>query len=47
MIPEKPDETIFDEPPPILGSWNRLYIVVLLIHALIILAFYIFTIIYS
>jgi hypothetical protein len=47
MQTEKPEETFIDEPPPILGSWNRLYIAVLVIHALIILTFYIFTQIYS
>ncbi len=29
--------------PPILGTWKRLYIFVLIIHALIIALFYIFT----
>jgi hypothetical protein len=31
-----------DEPPPILGSWRRIYIVVLWYLAFLILAFYIF-----
>lgn len=33
--------------PPILGTWNRLYAFVLLLHALIIILFYIFTRAYS
>jgi hypothetical protein len=36
-----------DEPPPILGSWNRLYAVVLGWLALLILLFYIITGIFS
>jgi len=32
-----------DEPPPILGSWRRIYITVIGYLALLILAFYIFT----
>ncbi len=36
-----------DDKPPILGSWNRLYAFVLILHALIILLFYIFTRLYS
>lgn len=36
-----------DDPPPILGSWSRLYMFVLILHALIILLFYIFTRAYS
>ncbi|MFT5167526.1 MAG: hypothetical protein ACI8P3_002764 [Saprospiraceae bacterium] len=47
MQTEKPEETYVDDPPPILGTWKRLYIAVLVIHALIILGFYIFTQIYS
>jgi hypothetical protein len=31
-----------DEPPPILGSWRRIYIVVLSYLAFLILALYIF-----
>jgi hypothetical protein len=31
-----------DEPPPILGTWRRIYIVVLCYLALLIVAFYIF-----
>ncbi len=32
-----------DEPPPILGTWRRLYTVVLLYLAGLILLFYLFT----
>lgn len=32
-----------DEPPPILGSWKRVYIVVLLSLALVITALYAFS----
>jgi hypothetical protein len=32
-----------DEPPPILGSWPRLYAAVLVFLALLILLFYAFT----
>jgi hypothetical protein len=30
------------EPPPILGSWRRMYTVVLVVHGLLILAFWLF-----
>ncbi|MEM1325885.1 MAG: hypothetical protein AAGI23_08025 [Bacteroidota bacterium] len=32
-----------EAPPPILGSWERLYWAVLIIHAVIIISFYLFT----
>jgi len=32
-----------DEPPPILGTWRRIYIFVLCYLALLIAAFYVFT----
>jgi hypothetical protein len=32
-----------DEPPPILGSWRRIYILVLFYLAFIIAGFYVFT----
>jgi hypothetical protein len=38
-----PDE-IKDEPPPVLGRWSRVYILILCELALVILAFYLFTI---
>jgi hypothetical protein len=40
-MPEKP--TIQDDPPPFLGSWKRIYTVVLVYLALIIFASYLFT----
>jgi hypothetical protein len=37
-----------DEPsPPILGTWNKLYLFVLACHALLIFLFYLFTKAYS
>jgi hypothetical protein len=39
----KSDE-ILDEPPPVLGRWSRVYAVILAELALVILAFYLFTV---
>lgn len=36
-----------DDKPPILKSWNQLYVLVLIMHALIITLFYLFTQAYS
>jgi hypothetical protein len=36
-----------DEPPPFLGSWRRVYIVVLIYLACVIAAFYTFTRIFA
>lgn len=36
-----------DNGPPIFKTWNQMYAFVLVLHALIILAFYIFTKFYS
>jgi hypothetical protein len=36
-----------DEKPPILGTWNRLYTVVLILHFILIILFYLFTIKYQ
>jgi hypothetical protein len=36
-----------DDKPPILKSWNQLYALVLILHALIITLFYLFTQAYS
>ena len=36
-------ETIKKDNPPILGTWNKLYLFVLVFHALLILLFYLFT----
>ena len=32
-----------DTPPPILGTWKRLYTVVLLVHLAFLFGFYLFT----
>ena len=32
-----------DEPPPILGSWRRIYIIVLIYLAFLVIGFYVFT----
>jgi len=37
-------EEIKDEPPPVLGSWSRVYVVILCELVLLILAFYLFTV---
>ena len=36
-----------EDPPPIFKSWSQMYVMVLLIHAFIIFAFYLFTKFYS
>ena len=36
-----------DEPPPFLGSWRRVYVVVLIYLACVIAAFYTFTRIFA
>ncbi|MEL6943103.1 MAG: hypothetical protein AAFO82_10580 [Bacteroidota bacterium] len=36
-----------DDKPPILNSWNQLYLTILILHALIITAFYLFTEVYK
>jgi hypothetical protein len=41
------ENNLYDDPPPIFKNWNQMYIIVLLIHALTIFAFYVFTKIYS
>ena len=40
-------ENLNDDSPPIFKNWNQMYITVLVLHALIIFAFYMFTKIYS
>lgn len=42
-MPTEPERHIPDEPPPILGTWPRVYTAVLIYLAFVILAFYIFT----
>lgn len=37
------DPQIPDEPPPVLGTWKRVYIFVLVYLAAVIVAFYAFT----
>ena len=37
-------DEIEDEPPPVLGRWSRVYAIILGELALIILAFYLFTV---
>jgi hypothetical protein len=37
------DDEIRDEPPPVLGTWPRVYAVILGELAVVILAFYLFT----
>jgi len=41
--PHKIPRSAEDEPPPLLGSWRRIYTIVLLYLALLIGGFYIFT----
>ena len=36
-----------DEPPPIMGTWQRMYALVIVLHAFIIYLFYLFTHAYS
>lgn len=38
---------IQDEPPPILGTWKKVYIFILVYLALVILAFYGFTLYFA
>jgi hypothetical protein len=45
--PYVPDSEELNERPPIMGNWNRLYLLVLVIHALFIFLFYLFTHYYS
>lgn len=47
-IPLKPsgdvaDNANTDEQPPILSSWNQIYAIVLILHAIILVLFYLFT----
>lgn len=47
-IPKEPaglpaDKADADEQPPVLSSWNQIYAFVLILHAVIILMFYLFT----
>ena len=40
--PHKPPHPIEDSPPPLLGTWRRIYILVLAYLAFLIIAFYVF-----
>ena len=41
------DDEIIDEPPPFLGRWTRVYAVVLAELAIVLLAFYLFTVYFA
>jgi len=41
--PHKIPRPVEDEPPPFLGSWRRIYIMVLFYLALLVAGFYVFT----
>jgi len=41
------DHQIPDEPPPVLGTWPRVYVFVLVYLAMVILAFYAFTVYFT
>ncbi len=41
--PRDHQKPILDEPPPILGTWPRVYVFVLSYLAIVIFAFYLFT----
>lgn len=42
-----PDQFPPEPPPPVFRSWNQMYAFVLVLHALIIFLFYLFTKYYS
>ncbi|HMQ62300.1 MAG TPA: hypothetical protein PKE06_16610 [Flavilitoribacter sp.] len=46
MEPEKTNVDP-DDKPPILGAWTNLYAFVLILHAIVITLFYLFTKVYS
>jgi hypothetical protein len=41
--PPKISHPIDDEPPPLLGTWRRIYIIVLCYLAFLVVGFYVFT----
>ena len=41
---EQDTRQIPDEPPPILGTWPRVYVIVLAYLAVVIFSFYLFTV---
>ena len=46
-LPETKQNQVEEDKPPIFRSWNQLYAFVLVMHAIIILLFYLFTHHYS
>ena len=46
MSPQNQDDPN-DETPPILGSWRNIYAIVLVVHVLLIVFFYLFSIAYA
>ena len=44
---KKTPEDLVEDRPPIMGSWKRLYWLVILLHTVIIFLFYLFTTYYS
>ena len=47
MSAPPPERPVADEPPPFLGSWRRVYTVVLIYLASLISLFYLFTRVFS
>lgn len=41
------DEDLDPDDPPVLGSWKNIYTVVLLLHLALLIAFYIFSRVYT
>lgn len=41
--PQPPERPIIDEPPPFLGAWRRVYVLVVCYLAALIVVFYAFT----
>ncbi len=41
--PRKLPHPVEDEPPPILGTWRRIYVIILCYLAFLVVGFYIFT----
>ena len=45
--PETDEPIVNNDPPPVLKSWNRLYLIVLLFLAVDVILFYLFTLFFS
>jgi hypothetical protein len=45
--PETVHKVVIDEPPPVLGTWRRVYIFVLCYLVFVIAAFYVFSRVYA